>query len=136
MRNKGFHEELTKDTSDTLNLDILGGASFDPFLGLGPGLIESEETALSSPLDQLVWFGDELGAGSEKPWVDDLGLTEDILDRSVFREVKGGESGRRVVSGGGRERSWFDNGSTSEVIIEDGLAVGLEDGFSGHGGGR
>lgn len=36
------------------------------------------------------------------------------------------------MGGGGRERSRLDDGSASEVVVEDGLSVSLEDGFGGH----
>lgn len=34
---------------------------------------------------------------------------------------------------GGQGR-WLDDGGSSEVIVKDGLAIGFEDGFGGHGG--
>lgn len=80
----------------------------------------------------MVGFGDKLGAGSEEPRVGDLSLVKDILHGKVVGEVERGESGRRVVGGGGRERSRLDDGSASEVVIEDGLSVGLENGLSRH----
>jgi hypothetical protein len=33
------------------------------------------------------------------------------------------------------ERSGLDDGGAGEVVVEDGLAVGLEDGFGRHCGG-
>ena len=36
------------------------------------------------------------------------------------------------MGGGGRERSWLDDWSASEVVVEDGLSVSLENGFGGH----
>ena len=36
------------------------------------------------------------------------------------------------MGGGGRERSRLDDGSASEVVVEDGLSVSLENGFGGH----
>jgi hypothetical protein len=130
---EGLDEELTKDTSDGLNLDILAGTSLNPLASLGPGLVQSEETALTTSLDQLVGFGDELGAGSQQPRVEDLGLVEDVLDGGIFGEVEGGQTRRRVVSGGGRQRSRLNDGGTSEVVVEDGLAIGFEDRLGGHG---
>lgn len=132
MGDEGLDEELTKDTGDSLNLDGLCGASLDPFTSLGPGFVESQETALTSSLDQLVWFGDELGARGQQPGIGDLSLVQDILDSSVFGEVDGGESGRRIMGGRWREGSRLDDGSTSEMIVEDRLPVGLEDGFGRH----
>ena len=84
---KRLDQELTKDTSDSLNLDILGSTSLNPFPGLSPSLVQAEKTALASTLDQLVWFGDKLGPGGQEPRVDDLSLVEDILHGSVFGEV-------------------------------------------------
>lgn len=132
VRNEGLDEELTEDTSDGLNLDFLCSTSLNPFPSLSPGLVETKETALSTALDQLVGFGNELGAGSEEPRVGDLSLVKDILHSKVVGEVERGESGRRVVGGGGRERSRLDDGSASEVVVEDGLSVGLENGLSRH----
>lgn len=132
VRDEGLNEELTENTSDSLNLDFLCGTSLNPFPSLSPGLVETKETALATALDQLVGFGDKFGAGSEEPRVGDLSLVKDILHSKVVGEVDGGESGRRVVGGGGRKRSRLDDGSTSEVVVEDGLSIGLENGLSRH----
>jgi hypothetical protein len=72
--NERLDEELTKNTDDVLNLLGLRGTLSNPSPGLGPGLVEGQETALASPLDQLVGLRDELGAGLEQPGVGDLGL--------------------------------------------------------------
>jgi len=40
------------------------------------------------------------------------------------------ESRSWVVCGRGRERSGLDDGSACEVVVEDGLAIGFEDGFA------
>jgi hypothetical protein len=125
--NHRLNEELAQDTGNVLNGDLLGGAGLNPLPSLSPGLVEGEEAGLASTLDQLIGLSDELGAGHEQPWVGDLGLVEDILDGLVFGEVEGGETRRRVVCGGRRERGRLDDGSASEVVVEDGLAVGLED---------
>lgn len=132
VRNEGLDEELTEDTSDGLNLDFLCSTSLNPFPSLSPSLVETKKTALATALDQLVGFGNELGAGSEEPRIGDLSLVKNILHSKVVGEVEGGESGRRVVGGGGRERSRLDDGSASEVVVEDGLSVGLENGLSRH----
>lgn len=132
VRDKRLDEELTEDTRDSLDLNVLARTSLDPFFSLRPGLVEAEQATLASPLDQLVWFGNELGTGSEQPRVDDLCLVEDILDSGVFGEIDGGESGRSIVGGRGRERRRFDDGGTSEVVVEDGLAISLEDRFGRH----
>jgi hypothetical protein len=39
----------------------------DPLLGLIKGLVEGKETSLSTSLDELIRFGDELEAGLEQP---------------------------------------------------------------------
>lgn len=36
------------------------------------------------------------------------------------------------MGGRGRKRRRLDDGGTSEVVVEDGLAISLEDGFGGH----
>lgn len=132
MRDKGLDEELSQDTLDVLDLLGLAGSGGDPLLGLGPGLVESEQTALASSLDQLVWLCNKLGTLDEQPRVGGLGLVENILDGLVCGEVQRGELGWRVVCGRGGQRSGLDDGSASEVVVEDGLAVGLEDGLGGH----
>ena len=87
VRDERFNEELAENASDGLNLDVLCGTSLNPLLSFLPGLVQSEKAGLSSPLDQLVWFGDKLGPGGQEPWVDDLSLVKDILHGSVFGEV-------------------------------------------------
>lgn len=74
VRDEGLDEELAQNARDGLDLDILGGASFDPLLGFGPGFIQRKETGLSSSLDQLVGFGDEFGTGDQQPRVGNLSL--------------------------------------------------------------
>lgn len=115
-----------------LNLLGLSCALLDPLAGLGPGLVEGQQAALASPLDQLVGLCDELGAILEQPRVGDLGLVQNVLDSLVLREVQRGEPGRRVVGGRGRQRGGLDDGSPGEVVVEDGLAVGLENRLGGH----
>lgn len=132
MGNERLDEELAQNAGDRLDLDVLGRASLDPLLGLSPGLVEREEAGLPSALDQLVGLRDELCAGSQQPRVGGLGLVQDILDGGVFGEVDGGESGRGIVGGRGRQGRGLDNGGASEMVVEDGLAVGLEDRFGRH----
>jgi hypothetical protein len=125
--NHGLNEEVTENTNDVLNLDILASAGLNPLTSLSPGLVQGKQTALTTALDQLIGLRDELGAGGKQPWVVDLSLVKDILGGLILGEVKGGQTRRRVVCGGARERRGLDNGGTSEVVVEDGLAVGLED---------
>lgn len=51
VRNEGLDQELTEDTSDGLNLNLLCGTSLNPFPSLSPGLVETKETALAAALD-------------------------------------------------------------------------------------
>lgn len=143
MRNKGLDEEVSEDTGGVLNLLLLASTLSDPGLGLGPGLVEGEKTALATTLDELIGLCDELGASLEEPRVGDLGLVEDVLDVGVLGESEVSESGGSVVLAGLGKRAGLDGGSPGEVVVEDGLAVGLEDRLGGHceccvwlGGGR
>ena len=97
MRDKRLDEELPEDTLDVLDLLFLGGTLSNPRLCFRPGLVEGKKTALASPLDQLIWLGDELGAGNEEPWVGDLGLVEDVVDILVIGKVQRRKLGSRVV---------------------------------------
>jgi hypothetical protein len=130
--NERLNQELAKNTGDSLNLDLLASTSLNPLSGLGPGLVQSEQTTLTPSLNQLIWLSDELGAGSQQPRVDNLRLVQDILHSGVFREVDGGKSGRRVVGGGRRERSRLDDRSPGEVVVEDGLAISFENRLGGY----
>jgi hypothetical protein len=129
---EGLNKELTQNTGDGLNEDLLGGAGLNPLTSLSPGLVQGEETALATALDQLVGLSNELGAGDQQPWVGNLGLVEDILDALVFGEVEGGETSGRVVCRGSRERSRLDHRGAGEVVVEDGLTIGLENRLGGH----
>ena len=132
MRNKRLNEELSQDTSSVLNLLLLASSLSDPSLGLSPGLVQSQKTALSSSLDELIGLRNELGTVLEEPRVGDFGLVQDILDVGILREMQRGESGRSVVLGGWGKRARLDDCSASEVVVEDGLAVGLENRLGGH----
>lgn len=127
MGNEGLDQELPQYTIDSLDALLLSCPRLDPFPRLSPGLVQREQTALASPLDQLVWLCDELGSGSEEPWVCGLGLVEHALDVLISGEVQRCELGGGVVCGRRGKRSGLDNGSAGEVVVEDGLAVGLED---------
>lgn len=132
VRHKGLDEKVTEDTSGVLNLLLLGGTLGDPGLGVGPGLVEGEEAALATALDELVGLCDKLGAVLEEPRVGDLGLVKDVGDVGVLGEAQGGEPGGGVVLGGLGERAGLDGGGAGEVVVEDGLAVGLEDCLGRH----
>jgi hypothetical protein len=132
MGHKRLDEELPQNASGVLNLLLLTGSLSNPSLSLGPGLVQGQKTALSSSLDELIGLGDELGVGLEKPRVGDLSLVQDVGNVGIFREVQRGESAGRVVSGRRRKRAGLDNGGAGEMVVEDGLAVGLENRLGGH----
>lgn len=132
MRHERLNEEVPQHTLDSLHLLNLAGALLNPRSRLGPGSIQLEQTGLSSPLDEHVWLCDELGIFLEEEREGGLGLVEDTLDILAFREVDGRESGGGVVRFWCCEGSGLDDGGASEVVVEDGLAVGLEDGLGGH----
>ena len=135
MRHKRLDQKLPQHARDRLHLLRLARLLRHPGAGLGPGLVEGEQAALAAALDQLVGLGHELGPGGQQPGVGGLGLVEHGLRRLVLGEVERGELGGRVVRGGGREGARLDDGGAGQVVVEDGLAVGLEDGLGGHGGG-
>lgn len=133
--NKWLDEEVPQHALDVLDLDGLVGALGDPGLGVGPGGIELEQAGLASPLDELVGLCDKLGAGGEQEGIGGLGAVEDTVDVVALLEAEDGEFGGRVVGGLGRQRGGLEKGRAGEVVVENGLAVGLEDGLGGHGGG-
>lgn len=132
MRHKGLNQELAEDTLDMLNLLCLASTLSDPRLRLGPCLVESEKTALSTALDQLIGLRNELGIRLEEPRVCDLSLVKNGRDVLVLGKVKRGESRRGVVLGRGRESAGLDHRGASEVVVDDGLAIGLENAFRRH----
>jgi hypothetical protein len=134
VRNERLYQELPEHTHDALDLLRLACASRNPGLRLGPGLVQGQEAALASPLDELVGLRDELGSGDQQPRVGDLGLVEDVGDLGVLGEVERGQPRGRVVRGRPGQRRWLDDGGAGEVVVDDGLAVGLADGFGRHRG--
>lgn len=132
VRHEWLDQKPPEHTVDSLHPLGLARTLCDPVPRLLPGLVEGEKTALASSLDQLIRLRDELGVLLQQPWILDLGLVEDGLDFSIFGEVYRGESRRGIVGCGRRQRSGLDDWSASEVVVEDGLAVGLEDGFGRH----
>lgn len=125
MRHEWLNQELSQHADHGLHLLRLSSTTSNPRLRLWPGLVQGQETALAPSLDELIWLCNELGAGSEQPRVGDLGLVEDVGDLSVFGEVEGGEPRGRVVCGGFGQRRGLDDWSSGEVVVDDGLAVGL-----------
>ena len=125
------HERLDEESPqvalNVLNLLELVCALCNPRLGLGPGSVQLEQTRLASPLDELIGLCDELGTGSEKEGECGLGGVKDALDVVTILEGDGSELRGRVVGCLCGKRSGLDHRRASEVVVEDGLAVGLED---------
>lgn len=115
-----------------LDLLDLAGALSDPGLGLRPSLVQGQETALASPLDQLVGLRDEADTVLEQPGVCDLRLVQDILDALVLREAERSQPRGWVVLRWLGQRRGLDDGGASEVVVEDSLAISLENGLGGH----
>jgi hypothetical protein len=134
MGHKRLDEELGQQAGDVLDLLLLASSLSNPSLGLGPSLVQGQQTTLSSTLDELVRLCDKLGTGVKKPRVCDLSLVQHIIHISVLGESQRCQPGRSVVLGRGRERAGLDDGGASEVVVEDGLAIGLENRLGGHGG--
>lgn len=132
---KRLDQERPQDALDGLDLLRLARPRLDPLARLGPCLVQGQQAALASPLDELVWLRHELRTGGQQPRVRGLGLVEHALDVCVGREVQRRKLGRRVVCGRRRQRRRLDDGRAGEVVVEDGLAVGLEDRLGGHGEG-
>lgn len=130
--NERLNEESPQVTLNVLDLLNLVRARSNPLLRLLPGSVKLEQTRLASSLDKLIGLCDELGTGSEEERVGGLGGVEDALDVVALSEGDGGELRGRVVDSLCGERSGLDDGRASEVVVEDGLAVGLEDGLCGH----
>lgn len=133
MRHEGLNEELSQDALCVLNLLCLASPRGNPGLGLGPCLVEGQQTALTPALDKLVGLRDELQAGSKEPGVGDLSLVEHTVDVCVLCKVERCKSGRGVVLRLRGERAGLDDRSAGEVVVEDGLAIGLEDCLRRHG---
>jgi len=83
---------------------------------------------------QHVGLGYKSGTGLEQPRVGDLGLVENALDIGIFGEIQSRQPGRRVVLARGRKRARLDDWGAREVVVEDGLAIGLKNGLCGHYG--
>jgi len=127
MRNEWLDKELSQNTIDSLNSLFLASSCSNPLFCLSPGLVQAQKTTLASSLDQLIRLCDEFGARDQQPWVCDLGLVKDIPDICVCWEVQRSKLRRSVVRGRGGQRSRLDHWGPGEMVVEDGLAVGLED---------
>lgn len=86
MRNKGLYQELSQNTRCVLDLLLLASSLSNPGLGLGPSLVQGQQTALASSLDELIGLCNKLGTGLEEPGVGNLGLVQDVLNGSILRE--------------------------------------------------
>ena len=136
MRHKGLDEEAPQDALDRLDLDRLACSLRHPLLGLGPGLVQGQEAALAPSLDQLIGLRDELGVGGQQPGIRRLGLVQHARDVGTVGEVDRRELRGRVVRRRRRQRRRLDDGRSCEVVVQDGLAIGFEDGFGRHDGER
>lgn len=124
---------MSQDASGVLNLLLLQGTLSDPGTSLSPCLVQSQETGLATTLDELIGLCNELGTVLEEPREAQLSLVENSVDIIIVVEVQRGESGRRVVLGGLGKRARLDDIGAGEVIVDDGLAIGLVDSLCGHG---
>lgn len=156
MRYEGLDEEVTKNSLHMLYFLRFCGALSNPSLGLGPGLVQSQKTTLASSLNQLIWFRllirqswplqkdvsvydtrtlrityYELCAALEEPGICDLGLVKNVVDIDIIGEMERGKSGGRIVLGLG-QRTRLNDRSTSKMVVEDGLPVGLVNRLGGH----
>lgn len=134
MRHHGLNQEIPQRALDVLDLLHLVRPRGNPLPRLLPCRVELQQARLASPLDELIWLGDELGAWCKEERVGGLSLVKDALDVVAILEVDAGELRRRVVGCLLGKRSGLDDRSAGEVVVDDGLAVGLENGFCGHVG--
>ena len=86
--NKRLDKELSQNTSGVLNLLLLSSSLSDPSLGLGPSLVQGQQAALASALDELIRLRNELGAGLEEPRIGDFGLVQNILNAGILGEMQ------------------------------------------------
>lgn len=133
MRHERLDKELSEDTSDVLNLLFLASSCFNPCSCFVPSLVQGEETALSSSLDQLIWLSDKLGTWCLEEWKCGLGLIEDGADLLVLWEVDRGQLSWRVVCARRLQWCWLDDWCSSKVVVEDGLAISFKNRFGSHG---
>jgi len=133
VRHKRLNEELSQNASSVLDLLLLSSSLSDPGLGFSPGLVQGQETTLASTLDELIGLCDEFGARLQKPRVGHLSLVQDILNVGILGESQRSQARGSIVCGRLGERTRLDDRSPGEVIVEDGLAVGLGNRLGGHG---
>lgn len=87
VRNERLDQELAKNTVYYLDALILSSLARNPLLRFGPGLVEGQETALATTLDQLIWLRNELGARRQEPRVGGLCLVENASYGLALREM-------------------------------------------------
>ena len=136
VRNKWLDKKLSQHTVDCLNPLLLSSFCLDPVSRFLPCLVQCKKTTLASSLDQLVGLGYEFGARLQQPRVLDLCLVKDCGRALTLGEMKRSKSGRSWVGLlAVVYRRWQTD--TVDVVrvcsgeeeVEDGLAVGLEDGL-------
>ena len=105
------------------HLDLLAGALLDPFLCGVPFLVEKEETALSTTLDELIGFCDKLGG------VHPLGKLG-VGRNGVCLWIPGdlGDFGGRINETRGNSSMLCDRWGTLEPVRKQELRVVLVDG--------
>jgi hypothetical protein len=97
--NERLDEELVQGAPDGFDGQFLAGAGLNPGAGLGPGLVEGEQAALPTALDQLIGFGDHAGTRGHQPRVGGFGLVQDAGDTGAVGEGDGGKPGRGIMRG-------------------------------------
>ena len=133
VRDEWLDEEVPQVALNMLDLLEPIRSLRNPLSRILPCRVELEKAGFTSPLDELIWFGDQLCSRSEQEWVGGLGTVKDALDIITLLKANGCEFGRRIVCCSCGQRGGLDDGCSGEVVVENGLAVGLEDCFGGHG---
>lgn len=97
VRHKWLDQEVPENSLHTLDINLLGCTLLNPFPGLRPSLVQGQQPQLPSPLDQLIWFGNESSSGSEEKWVCGLRCIENSNGVTIWGEVEVSKLWRGVV---------------------------------------
>jgi hypothetical protein len=135
VRGERLNDESVEGTGGVLDLLGLAGALLDPGTGLFPALVEAEEAGLSSALDELVGFADELRVE------DPLGETGTGLDGGLDRASSGVATCQLCSSCGTRTQSLVravEKRQKGDVQLDLGNLDGSDGrfGLAGDGSGR
>lgn len=87
MRDERLDQKLSQDTLYGFHLLSLPSAGFYPGSSFLPSLVQGQQAAFATTLDQLVGLCNELGPSGQQPWVGGLGLIEDRRNGVVFGEI-------------------------------------------------